>query len=80
MQTIDYIMCSMVKLRKNTALDMDSPAFIRSGLGSISAEGRERLKSLARSLLASQGRPGAPVPESVWREIVRGLESPSKKL
>jgi len=61
----------MVELQKNTVLDMDNSAFIRSGLNSISAEGREYLKTVALSLLAIQSHPGTPVPNMICGDIMR---------
>ena len=49
----------------------ENPAFIYSGLGSISNKGREYLKNIAQSLIALQNHPGTPLPDSICREIVR---------
>ena len=50
--------------------ELDDIAFVRCALGSISTEGRKGLKSFAQWLLVMQNQPGAPVPESVRREIM----------
>ena len=60
-----------MSLLGNPAPGMENTAFIYTGLGSISGEGREYLKSIAERLIAIQSRPGAPVPESVCRGIMR---------
>jgi len=61
----------MMETEKNAVLEIDSLDFIYYGLGSMSAEGLKRLKGLALSLLAAQNCPGAPLPDSVRREILR---------
>ena len=67
----DIFQSPMVDLQKNIVLDMDNPAFIRSGLNSISGEGREYLRDMTKSLLAIQSHPGAPVPDKICRDIMR---------
>jgi hypothetical protein len=61
-----------MKISRNIVLDRDNLAFIYSGLGNISGKGREQLKNIAQSLIAIQSRQGAPVPDSIGREIMRG--------
>ena len=63
-------MSSMILLR-NTAPKDENTAFIYSGLGSISGEGRKYLKTIAQSLVAIQNRPGVPLPDSICKEIVQ---------
>ena len=66
MPSIDGIkLLAMMDLSKN--MDADNLAVI---LGSISAEGRKRLRDVAETLVAAQNRPGFPVPESIRREIL----------
>ena len=60
-----------MKILENTVFGSENTAFIYSGLGGISSEGRECLKKIARTLIAIQNRPGAPVPEKIGQEIVR---------
>jgi len=67
----DSIQSSMVETKKNAVLDIDTQAFLYSGLASISSEGRERLKQIAQSLIAVQESPGSPVPNNVQWEILR---------
>jgi len=61
----------MVKMLKNTVPKGDNLAFIYSGLNSISDKSREHLKDIAKSLLAIQSNPGAPVPDDICRDIMR---------
>jgi hypothetical protein len=49
----------------------DYSALIYSGLFSISDKGRKRLKNIAQSLIAIQNRPGTPIPDSIYRDIMR---------
>ena len=56
----------------NTVSPRKNTTFIYSGLDSISDEGREYLKKLAKSLVAIQNRPGTPIPDSVCQEILQG--------
>jgi len=58
-------------LSKHFINDRENIAFIYSGLGSISDKGREYLKNIAQSLIALQNRPGSPLPDSIYREIMR---------
>ena len=71
--TLVYYESIIISMRvsKKSAPDRENSAFIRSGLGSISTEGREYLKNLAKSLVTIQNYPGAPVPESISQEIIR---------
>jgi len=66
-------------IQENTVPEMDGLAFIYSGLGNISTEGRKQLKNLAQSLVAIQNRPGVPVPDSICREILRKARYSSEK-
>jgi hypothetical protein len=67
----ENIIISM-KISGNIVLDRDNLAFLYSGLNSISDKERKHLKNIAQSLIAIQNRPGAPVPDSISREIMRG--------
>ena len=64
-------MFAVVKLLENTVPEIESLAFVYSGLNGISDKGREHLRDLAKSLLAIQNSPGTPVPEDISRDITR---------
>ena len=53
------------------AINRENLALIYSGLSSISNKGREHLKNIAQSLIALQERPGSPLPDRMYQEIIR---------
>jgi hypothetical protein len=53
--------------------DRDNLKLIYSGLGSISSKERKRLKNIAESLVAIQNRPGTPIPDSIYKEIMLNI-------
>jgi len=53
-----------------TTMGRDNLSFIYSGLGSISDNGRKRLKNIAQSLIVMQNHPGMPIPDRICREII----------
>ena len=65
----DDIILTMIVF-KNSTTDMQSIAFISSGLISISDNGRKRLKNIAQTLIAIQNRPGFPVSDKIHQEII----------
>jgi len=56
---------------KYTVIGRDNVSLIYSGLNSISDKGRKHLKNIAQSLVAIQNRPGSPLPDGIYREIMR---------
>jgi len=67
--SMDDILFSMKNAGK-TAQETQNLAFIYTGLGSISGNGREHLKNVAQSLLAMQNHPGFPIPDNICKEII----------
>ena len=61
---------SSMQLSEFSAIDRENTALIYSGLDSLSSKGRKHLKNIAQSLIALQNRPGSPLPDSIWREII----------
>jgi len=63
-----------MRIFENTVRDRQNAAAIYCGLNCISGKGRKRLKTIAQTLLALQAHPGAPVPDSICRDIMRNSE------
>jgi len=68
------ILFSMKNTGKNAeenVQDTQNLAFIYTGLGSISENGREQMKNIAQTLIAIQNNPGFPIPDNISKEIMR---------
>jgi hypothetical protein len=56
---------------KHPIISGDNSTLIYSGLYNISDKGRKRLKNIAQLLVDIQNRPGTPVPDSIYRDIMQ---------